>query len=248
MKTCGIISAVNPGEGFTLYVPMTDTRLLDRWGTTECTVDIPDPRLITERQRGKIFALVSDITAYIDGLSRTDKGKFDRAAQGMLNCMGLLYAAEYEDAEAVRYQLTYNYCQLIGSFTFSLSSVDRTTAGDFIDWLVEFCVVHGIPCMDTLLNRCEDVGRYVYACAANKRCCLSGQKAELHHVDAVGMGRSRRDIVHEGMRVLPLSRTLHTEAHTIGKQTFLNKYHIAPLVLDARLCGVWNVKGEQKHG
>lgn len=60
----------------------------------------------------------------------------------------------------VRRQLTQHYCRLAGIDLFSLASrsdntIDMTTARDFIDWLVELCVENGIPCMDTLLNRCE---------------------------------------------------------------------------------------------
>ena len=55
--------------------------------------------------------------------------------------------------------------------------------------------------------------------------------------------RDRREIVHKGMRVLPLSREKHMEAHTLGRDTFCDKYHIVPVSLDEELCKIWKLKG-----
>ena len=73
---------------------------------------------------------------------------------------------------------------------------------------------------------------------------MTGKRAELHHVDRVGMGRDRKEIVHLGYRVMPLSRKMHTEAHTIGQKSFEEKYHLFGVKLDESLCKIWNVKGE----
>lgn len=36
-----------------------------------------------------------------------------------------------------------------------------------------------------------------------RKCAVCGRRAELHHVDRVGMGRDRREICHIGMQALP---------------------------------------------
>ena len=154
--------------------------------------------------------------------------------------MQLLYLIDYADSEAVRYQLTQHYCSLINHDLFSLSDVDMSTARDFIDWLVELCVVHGIPCIDTLLNRCEDIGRYLYACVANRRCAVCGKKADIHEVEKVGSGRNRRKIHHLGQLVQPLCRIHHVEVESIGQDSFDRKYCMDAIRLDENLCNILN--------
>ena len=110
------------------------------------------------------------------------------------------------------------------------------TASDFIDRLVELCVKFGVPGIDTLLNRCEDIQRYLYACVAYRARCICGRKADIHEVDAAGMGRKRRKLSHRGQRVQPLCRVLHNEVGQIGQQSFDKKYHLEAVKLDEYLC------------
>lgn len=63
-------------------------------------------------------------------------------------------------------------------------------------------------------------------------------------MNAIGMGRDRKEIVHEGMEVLPLCRVHHSEAHTIGRETFCKKYHVFGIRLDRELCKIYGVRGE----
>ena len=66
----------------------------------------------------------------------------------------------------------------------------------------------------------------------------------LIHIYAVGRGRNRKDIIHKGMRVLPLCREMHTLAHNMGRDSFCEKYHIFGIKLDTYLCGIWKVRAE----
>ena len=69
-------------------------------------------------------------------------------------------------------------------------------------------------------------------CLVYKKCCISGKRAELHHVDTVGMGRNRNEITHIGMKALPLSRKYHIEVHNIGQKAFEKKYHVFGVKID----------------
>ena len=64
---------------------------------------------------------------------------------------------------------------------------------------MDFILDWDIPCDVRLLDFVDDVGAYLYACLVNKKCCICGKPADLHHVDHVGAGRDREDIVHEGL-------------------------------------------------
>lgn len=209
-------------------------------------IGIREP-LITPEQRRKIFALVHDITGYISGVTDRNEIRFT------LSAMQVLYLMDATDEESVRFALTDNYCRLQGVDLFSLSTknencASRELASDFIDWLVNLCVENAIPCMDTLLNRCEDVERYVYACVANRRCAICGKKADIHEVEAVGMGRNRSKIGHVGQLVEPLCRGHHQEAGEIGQKSFDELYHLSPIRLDEHLCEVlgWRKKSRKQ--
>ena len=199
-------------------------------------IGIREPQ-ITPEQRRKIFALIRDITGYISGVTDRNEIRFT------LSAMQILYLADSTDEESVRFALTDNYCRLQGIDLFSLSPnnencASRELASDFIEWLVNLCVENAIPCMDTLLNRTEDVQRYVYACVANRRCAICGRKADIHEVETVGSGRNRNKIGHVGQLVEPLCREHHQEVGTMGQKSFDEKYHMQGIRLDEHLCEI----------
>ena len=237
----------------TLYIAVPNIggiELLQEKEVTEAEVDLTliDGRLITPEQRRKIFALVHDITAFISGETTRNE------IRATLCALKLQYLMDTADEESVRFVLTDNYCRLQGIDLFSLSlnnenCASRELASDFIDWLINLCVENAIPCMDTLLNRCEDVGRYVYACVANRRCAICGKKADIHEVETVGMGRKRTKIGHVGQLVEPLCREHHDEAGRIGQKSFDELHHLVGIRLDEKLCEIlgWK-KRARKQG
>ena len=210
-------------------------------------IGIREP-LITPEQRRKIFALVRDTTEYISGFATRNE------IRSTLQAMKLQYLMDTADEESVRFVLTDNYCRLQSIDLFSLSPnsencASRELASDFIDWLVNLCVENAIPCMDTLLNRCEDVDRYVYACVANRRCAICGRKADIHEVETVGSGRNRSKIGHVGQLVEPLCREHHQEVGDIGQKSFDDKYHLQGIRLDDHLCEIlrWKKNAKKEH-
>lgn len=79
---------------------------------------------------------------------------------------------------------------------------------------------------------------------------INGKKAELHHVDRVGMGNNRNEIQHEGRLCLPLCRDHHMEVDQIGDRTLCQRYHISPVLIDARIIKTYRLrtKKEQANG
>lgn len=213
MELTGYIQDIQ-ADHITIVAPCTDYQRLLRQGITECEVRLDDGRRISADQRKKIYATLRDIGDYT-----------------------------FHTTEELKDHFKADFIAKTGGPWFSLRDVDMTTAREFLEHLIEFCVEWDIPTKDSLLDRSPDVARYVYCCLMNKKCCISGKKAELHHVDAVGMGRDRREIVHLGYRVIPLSRQYHTEAHTIGQKSFEEKYHVFGIKLTKELCRLWRVKG-----
>ena len=120
---------------------------------------------------------------------------------------------------------------------FSLSDCDMTTAREFISYLIEFIIKNDIPTNVPLLEQAEDIGRYIYACLVNKKCCVCGKHADVHHCEGykIGAGNNRNEVHHLGRKVLPLCREHHQSCHNDEKY-FIEKYHLQPVKLDKALC------------
>lgn len=126
---------------------------------------------------------------------------------------------------------------------FSLSNAPMSIVAAFQRWLARFIVRNDVPCKRSLLSYVDDVDDYVYACIANRKCAICGRHADLHHVDAIGMGRNREEIIHEGLPVLPLCREHHMEAHGMPTEEFLKKYHLnGGIPADKTICKLYRLK------
>jgi hypothetical protein len=118
---------------------------------------------------------------------------------------------------------------------FSLSDCDVTTAREFISYLIDFIVAHDVPTREPLKDLCEDISKYVYVCLMHKRCAVCGEKADLHHFDAIGAGSDRGEVFQIGMRVMPLCRAHHQEAHTKGRSWLTEDMHLVAVPLTAEI-------------
>jgi hypothetical protein len=181
------------------------------------TVEIilPDGRRISPEQRRKIYALLGEIAEFVDGVRN---------------------AETVEDAKNVmKWEFVLKRMESQERKLFSLSDCDMTTAREFITYLIDFIVKNDIPTKVSLLEHCEDIGRYVLACMYSRKCCVCGKHADIHHIDRVGMGNDRNEIHNVGRRALPLCREHHTLIHN-DERGFLEKYHLEPIILDKALC------------
>lgn len=176
-----------------------------------------DARRISPEQRRKAYALMGEIAAWSGDTPENVKAalKMDFRLKAL---------------EAMEKRL------------FSLSDCDMTTARLFVTYLIDFMLENDVPSSRPLAEYADDVERYVYACLIHKKCAVCGRKAELHHVDRVGMGRDRREICHIGMQALPLCREHHQEAHQHGDASLLEKYHLATVAIDERIAKANSLK------
>lgn len=138
---------------------------------------------------------------------------------------------------------TVKHLEILQGQLFHLSTATVSEARGFITLLVDIVLEYGIPTKEPLYGLCDDLERYTYACLMNKRCAVCGRKADLHHVDHVGMGYNRNEICHIGMRCLPLCREHHMAAHTIGQAAFAEKYHLEPVAVDERIAKKYRLRG-----
>ena len=189
-------------------LPSLDTALLREYG--EVVIGLADGRSISPDQRRKAYALMGEIAAW----SGSTKGEIK-----------LTMKQQYIDQHMEALQKT----------LFSLSNCDVTTAKEFIGYLIEFMLTFDVPAHVPLRDLCDDVERYVYACMMHKKCAVCGKKAELHHIDRVGMGRNRHDMCHIGMEAISLCREHHDVAHTSTDKAILEAWHLVPIEIDQKI-------------
>ncbi len=199
----GIVRGVKNGIA-TILAPIENDYLIEQQEITECEVRFDDGRTITAEQRKKAYALINEIAEW--------SGHFP-------NPLKELFKMEYMAKTGCGY--------------FSLSDCNISTARDYISLLIEFCFENNVPTYDTLLNRTDDINKYLYQCLAHRKCVICNRKADIHHVTGsrIGIGFDRHKINHSGRSVIALCREHHQEAHQ-SENTFFNKYHIYGIELD----------------
>lgn len=201
-----IITEIIDGEGFYSFTPLEKTYLLERREITGGILTLDDSRRLSAVQRKAIYAIIGDIADWTG------------------------YVPE-ECKEVMKWQ----FCADTGEY-FSLSNCDMTTAFEFTEWLIEFCLENSIPTKKSLREYAPEIGRYVYACLVHKKCCICNEPAEVHHVDRVQSGNNRHKINHEGMLAMPLCREHHSLCHTIPQEEFNAMHKVAGVKLDSYLC------------
>jgi hypothetical protein len=197
-------------------------RAIDRQ-YNEVEVIFQDGRRISPEQRRKVFSLIAEIAEYIEGFRNAE------TIEETKNLMKWQFIMERLESQERK--------------LFSLANCDMTLARNFIDYLISFIIKNDIPSSVSLLDNCEDVGAYIYACLVSKKCCVCGQAADLHHVEGsrIGQGNDRNDVHHLGRECLPLCREHHTICHN-DEKAFISKYHLEPVKIDEKICRVYRLK------
>ena len=167
----------------------------------EVYVDLIDSRPLSDKQRRMCYALIGAISEWsgssVDDIKTAFKLEF--------------WAGEVDT---------------IADKIFSLSNAPMSLVAEFQRFLVGFIISNGVPTKRPLLEYVDDVENYTYLCLIHKKCAVCGRRADLHHVDAIGMGNDRTAVTHLGREVISLCREHHTEIHSIGKAEFMAKYHL----------------------
>lgn len=204
-----------------IRAPYDDWLTMTRRDFKEVLVQPIDSRPLSDKQRRMCYALLREISDY------TGQG-----AEQTKEWMKIKFLTDDMEQTADK--------------IFSLSSAPMSLVCAFQRYLIRFILGWDIPCSFPLLEYVDDVQDYIYSCLVNRKCCICGAPTDLHHVQRVGMGRDRTDIIHEGMEVLPLCREHHAEAHTMPDAAFFEKYHIpGGIVMDKTLCRMYGLKARR---
>lgn len=192
--------------GTTIIIKIPDKQLTDmiiQKHMKTAELRLDDGRTITADQRKKAYATIRDISDFTGYLPEEQK--------------------EW---------LKYLHIAKTGCDYFSLSNCTVDEAREFINTILEFALESGIPLSEQAINRTDDIGRYLYYCIKHKRCCICGQKGEIHHVDTIGMGFDRNHYDDSKNRKMCLCRLHHTIAHQRGMESFEKMYKVYGIVVD----------------
>ncbi len=188
-------------DGTVIITTTTNTSSLIHQKVKECYISFIDSRPLSDKQRRMCYALIGAISEWsgssVDDIKTAFKLEF--------------WAGEVDT---------------IADKIFSLSNAPMSLVAEFQRFLVGFIISNGVPTKRPLLEYVDDVENYTYLCLIHKKCAVCGRRADLHHVDAIGMGNDRTAVTHLGREVISLCREHHTEIHSIGKAEFMAKYHL----------------------
>ncbi len=181
----------------TLSVPDQAVKTIRQQAVKKVELRIDDGRIISGQQRRKIYATLRDIAEYTG----------------------------YTD-EAMKEIMKYEYMLHTGNAYFSLSSCSVETARLFINVLMEYALKEGVILTESGLQRTDDIDTYLIQCIRYRKCCVCGRVAEIHHVDAIGMGNDRRYYDDGQNRIMALCRQHHMLYHQRGGTEFCNAYKV----------------------
>lgn len=202
----------------TVNVPAADyLRELPSYGL----IRLADGRKMTHEQRKLCYALISEIAEWAGELPEIMKKQLK---------------LEFK----VR-----KYKEMLEEF--SLSDAEQSVVSEFIRFLIDIVLEYGVPLDRPLSELCEDIEHMIYACLTGKKCCVCGRKAELHHIDRIGVGNDRREAEHIGRRCLPLCREHHDMLHVMGDRRFIERYHLsADIRIDEKIAKIYGL-GRRKR-
>lgn len=188
-------------DGTVVIKAQVDPYILIHRKVRECYVDMIDSRPLSDKQRRMCYALINAIADWSG--STTEEVK-----------------------EAFKLEFWAEKIDVIADKVFSLSNAPMSLVAEFQRFLVSFILNNDVPLKFPLLDYVDDIKHYVYMCLIHKKCAVCGKKADLHHIDAIGMGNDRTQVQHLGRKAMSLCREHHGEFHTQGASVFLEKYHL----------------------
>ncbi len=209
------------GSYLRVYVPGVDIQ--DKFfmnGLAKGMLQLDDGRQLSAAQRGLLYSLFNDIRIW-----RGDSHKK----------IGV---------EKVKETLKESFCEAAKVSRFSLSNVSMEIASDFIDYVLDFTFMNGIPLTFKTFEMAKTIKNWSYLCFKNRKCTVCGKfHAEVHHLDAVGR-RNRTRVDHSKMQLIMLCREHHQEAHNIGDETFLTKHYVAGIFVPVATLKALNIRGD----
>lgn len=205
-------------DGTVTIKAQVDPYILIHRQVKDCYIDLIDSRPLSDKQRRMCYALINAIAEWSG--STTEEVK-----------------------EAFKLEFWAERVETLADKVFSLANAPMSLIAEFQRFLIDFIITNDVPVKRPLLEYVDDIGHYTYMCLIHKKCVICGRRADLHHIDTVGMGNDRTDVQHLGREVISLCREHHTEIHTLGKKGFMERYHLdSGVIADKTVLKIYNLR------
>lgn len=205
-------------DGTAVIAAPIDTYILTHRKVKEAYIDYIDSRPLSDKQRRMCYALINAIAEWSGETTEGTK-------------------------TALKLEFWQSHIDTLADKIFSLSNAPMSLVAEFQRYLVRFIIDNDVPLKFPLLDYVDDIKDYTYACLIHKKCVICGKRADLHHIDAIGMGNDRNDVQHIGREVMSICREHHTEIHRLGKSEFMEKYHLdGGIIADKTICRIYGFK------
>ncbi|WP_188352904.1 putative HNHc nuclease [Leuconostoc pseudomesenteroides] len=217
------LNKVEPNKGLiTLQLSTDDIHTLERYHASGqqqvVSLIASDANGVSAQQRKFAFALLHDIWfSQVGG-----------------------YWIETPETVKQHFYAMYEYYNSLdfGEFSLSAAKGTKTDTNQFINMLLDYAAIHDISLSVKPLNELEpqEIARWEYRCLMEKMCVVCGKKpSDLHHLDAVGSGVNRQHTNHLGHRAVQLCREHHNLAHSLGIETFMQRFKINGIKIDEKI-------------
>lgn len=132
-----------------------------------------------------------------------------------------------DDAKA---ELKDLYFRMSGIEVESFGKLDRLTADDIITQLFFIAIADKwLPSAPyTIPVHRDDL---ILGCYVTRTCACCNQHGEIHHIEAIGMGKDRKTYDDSKHRVICLCRRHHDDAHRMGWLAFEMAYNLKGITL-----------------
>jgi hypothetical protein len=217
------LNKVDPNKGLiTLQLSTDDIHTLEKYHANGqqqmVSLIASDENGVSAQQRKFAFALLHDI---------------------WWSQVGGLWIETPETVKQHFYAMYEYYNSLdFGEFSLSAAKGTKTDTNQFINMLLDYAAIHDISLSVKPLNELEpqEIARWEYRCLMEKMCVVCGKKpSDLHHLDTVGSGMNRQHTNHLGHRAVQLCREHHNFAHSLGIETFMQRFKINGIKIDEKI-------------
>ncbi|MBZ1515824.1 hypothetical protein J3326_01305 [Leuconostoc mesenteroides] len=217
------LNKVDPNKGLiTLQLSIEDIHTLEKYHASGqqqvVSLIASDENGVSVQQRKFAFALLHDI---------------------WLSQKGGYWVQEVETLRRHFYAAYEYYNGLdFGDFSLSNGKGTKTDTNQFINMLLDYAAIHDVSLSVKPLNELEpqEIARWEYRCLMEKMCVVCGKKpSDLHHLDTVGSGRNRQHTNHLGHRAVQLCREHHNMDHSLGIETFMQRFKINGIKIDEKI-------------
>ena len=162
-----------------------------------CELILKDKESITPKQRKKVYAIIKDISKYIG--DKPDNVKAIMKNEYLAN----------------------------GGTDISLKDCSKTEAKEFINLLLDYVLVMGIPLEEHPAVVTEDITHFMYKCIETNKCCICGKEhSQVYTLEQIANNSKDINLKEIDTKKICLCETHLEEYHRLGKKEFMKKYNV----------------------